>query len=295
MKVRMMKRSFLLSGLLALGTPTLVTPAWAEPSNQAAATESAATASSTSELNEEGRRLYQQRQYRRAVEKFIQSHAVDPDPNLLFNIARCYEALGEEQAAIEKYEQFLASPSADVRGRERAEQTLRSLRAAREQGARQKTAPVPAPAPVESAAPAPTPSPAAPTAASVSADTDTTPGSGRGWIKGSLLVGGIVAGVAGSALYYLGVKDHDRVESAKGYGEPGAVIGITRSRAQHWVDSGSSKKAWGVGGWALGAACLGTYAIVVASSHEPEQAPGGIAFTIQPERSGATLAVGGAF
>ena len=56
-----------------------------------------------SELNEAGAKYYSARSYRRAIEKFIEAYAIDRDPNLLFNIARCYEELGETAAAIEKY------------------------------------------------------------------------------------------------------------------------------------------------------------------------------------------------
>jgi hypothetical protein len=34
---------------------------------------------------------------------------VDEDSNLLFNIASCYEALGDIEAALEKYRVFLAA------------------------------------------------------------------------------------------------------------------------------------------------------------------------------------------
>ncbi|HTV22205.1 MAG TPA: tetratricopeptide repeat protein, partial [Polyangiaceae bacterium] len=83
-----------------------------------------ASASSVAQLNEEGAALYAARDYRRAIEKFIQAYAVDSDPNLLFNIARCYEELGEIDAAIEKYETFLKTPGADTRGRQRARESL---------------------------------------------------------------------------------------------------------------------------------------------------------------------------
>src|SRR5512147_1101856 len=69
------------------------------------------------ELNEQGNALYASGDYRRAAELFLQAHAIDEDPNLLFNIGSCYEALGDIDAALEKYRAFLASPDADPEGR----------------------------------------------------------------------------------------------------------------------------------------------------------------------------------
>src|SRR6188768_3442054 len=63
----------------------------------------AGRAARAAELNESGARLYRARDYRQAIEKFIEAYAIDRDANLLFNIARCYEELGDTGAAIEKY------------------------------------------------------------------------------------------------------------------------------------------------------------------------------------------------
>ena len=68
-----------------------------------AAAEEPADAARVTELNEAGARFYREKNYRRAIEKFIEAYAIDRDPNLLFNIARCYEELGDTRAAIEKY------------------------------------------------------------------------------------------------------------------------------------------------------------------------------------------------
>src|SRR5262245_35190742 len=99
--------------------------------NRTAPAPAPASTTSVAQLNEEGAALYAVRDYRRAIEKFIQAYAVDADPNLLFNIARCYEELGEIDAAIEKYETFLKTPGADTRGRQRARESLTALRDAK--------------------------------------------------------------------------------------------------------------------------------------------------------------------
>ena len=83
---------------------------------------------SGAKLSDEGFDLYRARDYRRAAEKFLQAYTLSQDSNLLFNIARCYEALGDPEAAIEKYEDFLSTPDADVQGKRRATQAIRELR-----------------------------------------------------------------------------------------------------------------------------------------------------------------------
>lgn len=78
-------------------------------------------------LGEEGAALYQTRDFRRALERFQQAYAIESDPNLLYNIARCYDQLGERESAIEKYEAFVRDPSGDPQGKERAHAALKSL------------------------------------------------------------------------------------------------------------------------------------------------------------------------
>jgi hypothetical protein len=92
--------------------------------------EAAARAAQVQRLSEEGAALFRARDYRRANEKLQQAYSLDPDPNLLFNIAKCYEALGDNAAAIEKYEHFLREPGADPGGKMRAQESLRTLRGA---------------------------------------------------------------------------------------------------------------------------------------------------------------------
>src|SRR5258708_6953725 len=100
-----------------------------------------AQASLVSRLTDEGLAFYSAHEYRRAVEKFMAAYAMDPDPNLLFNTARCYEQLGDGRAAIDKYESFLAEPGGDPNGRRKAEQALASLRKTKSSGPAPGTTP----------------------------------------------------------------------------------------------------------------------------------------------------------
>lgn len=116
------------------------TSAWATDSKQSAPAGARASAhAGHQDLVDEGIALYNAQKYRPALEKFLQAYAIERDPNLLFNMARCYEAQGESAAAIEKYEEYLADPSIDARGRERAEKARLALR----QSPRRMTAPEP--------------------------------------------------------------------------------------------------------------------------------------------------------
>ena len=101
---------------------------------RAAEPDPAADPARIAELNEAGARAYAERHYRMAIEKFVEAYAIDHDPNLLFNIARCYEKLGDLGAAIEKYETFVAAPGADTEGRIKAKASLAELQQLKEQG-----------------------------------------------------------------------------------------------------------------------------------------------------------------
>jgi hypothetical protein len=237
---------------------------------------SATTPTNVAQLNEEGASLYAARDYRRAIEKFIQAYAVDSDPNLLFNIARCYEELGEVDAAIEKYEAFLKTPGADTRGRQRARESLQVLR---ESGGK----------PIGTSAAAGTSS-AAPPSAEVG--TETTKGHGNWpWVA---LGGSVVFAAVGTTFYVLGISDHNQVTDAEGYGDPGAVSDMTRSEAEELVSSGDTKKL--VGGISLGlaGALAATYVVLLVTGDDPgpSEQPS-LAFDLSPH--GSTVMLQGSF
>src|SRR5579883_2391709 len=65
---------------------------------------------------EEGNQLYRRKQYAEALAKYRQAQALEPTPNLLFNIAQCLRKLGKLEEALGLYKQFLASnPAAETR------------------------------------------------------------------------------------------------------------------------------------------------------------------------------------
>jgi hypothetical protein len=233
---------------------------------------SATSPTNVAQLNEEGASLYAARDYRRAIEKFIQAYAVDSDPNLLFNIARCYEELGEVDAAIEKYEAFLKTPGADTRGRQRARESLQTLR---ESGSK----------PSGTSAAVSTSSAATPSA---EVGAETTKGHGNWpWVA---LGGSVVFAAVGTTFYVLGVSDHNQVTDAEGYGDPAAVSGMTRSEAEALVSSGDTKKL--VGGISLGiaGALAATYVVLLVTGDDPapSEQPS-LAFDLSPHGSSVML------
>jgi tetratricopeptide (TPR) repeat protein len=240
---------------------------------------------SVAQLNEEGAALYAARDYRRAIEKFIQAYAIDADPNLLFNIARCYEELGEVEAAIEKYETFLKTPGADTRGRQRASESLAALREV------QSSAASVAPAAFPKAALAPdAATPAAPESA------ESAPNAVLPWL---VLSGAGVFAVVGTTFYLLGASDHAQVTDARGYGDANAVADMTRRQADDWVSSGNSKKLIGGISFGLAGALAATYVVLLVNGDDesPAQTDAGpsLGWSLVPARGGASVSARGSF
>lgn len=264
-----------LPSLLVLATLLGLSPARAADAGESDASQEVSISPRVIELNERGAEHYERGEYRRAVEKFIQAHALSPDPNLLFNIASCYEKLGDSEAAVERYRQFLVAEGADPRGRPRAMAGIERLeREQRERDARQG-APEPAPSPPES-----------PSVVVESGFDRALP-----WVA---LGGGAALAVVGATLYALGERDHSRVTESRGFDDPSSVSSLTRARAQSLVSSGDAKKAWGVASLVAGGAVLSTYAILrFAAFGGEERAAPSVGLAAGP--SGASLSLSGRF
>jgi tetratricopeptide (TPR) repeat protein len=248
-----------------------------------------AGAASVAQLNEEGAALYAARDYRHAIEKFIQAYAVDSDPNLLFNIARCYEELGETDAAIEKYETFLKTPGADTRGRQRARESLAALREAKNSAAARAEQPSSEPARTAASGELEgAPEPAA-------AD-DEGQGSALPWV---VLGGSAAFAVIGTTFYLLGASDHSKVTDARGYDDPSGVSEMTRRQADDLVSSGDTKKLVGGISFGLAGALAATYVVLLVSADDessPEPTPGPtLGFSLAPSRDGTSVLVQGSF
>lgn len=84
--------------------------------------------------HERGLELYDAGSYAEAAQAFESAQALEPEPSNLFNLARCYEHLGDVARAIRTFEQYLASNLTPER-RERGQAELTRLRAIAQGGA----------------------------------------------------------------------------------------------------------------------------------------------------------------
>jgi PEGA domain-containing protein len=74
-----------------------------------------ATQDEAARLFERGSELYNAGAYREAIDSFEAANAMLPAPANLYNLARCYEKLGEFRVALTQYERYLADPAAPER------------------------------------------------------------------------------------------------------------------------------------------------------------------------------------
>ena len=60
-------------------------------------------------LVKEGDHLYQAAKYKEAAETLKQAYAIEPNPKLLYNIARAYDQAGELRSAVDYYQRYVGS------------------------------------------------------------------------------------------------------------------------------------------------------------------------------------------
>lgn len=84
-------------------------------------------------LSDRAKERFEARDFEGAVELFTAAHALDPQPNYLFNVGRVYEEKGDLARAVEYYQRFLGEPGVDLESRGLATERLRVLREALEQ------------------------------------------------------------------------------------------------------------------------------------------------------------------
>jgi len=92
---------------------------------------------------------YRKGDFKEAIDLLTQAYALDPQPVMIYNLARAHEGLGNTDAAIDNYEKFLTQePKTPDRGA--IEQRLTTLRRQRDERNAQKTAPAPTSPPASS-------------------------------------------------------------------------------------------------------------------------------------------------
>jgi tetratricopeptide (TPR) repeat protein len=120
-------RVLALALFLAHGTVTSLSPARAD--------EASAPAEARAHY-ERGREHYQAGRYKEAVIELERALSIDPhSPNLVYNVARVYELLGDMDRAIAYYARYQTMlPPHESEERDRVESTLQRLRGARDNG-----------------------------------------------------------------------------------------------------------------------------------------------------------------
>lgn len=186
-------------------------------------------------LSEEGVEFYKARDYRRAVEKYATAYELDPDPNLLYNEGKCYEALGDYPAARDKYNEFLSKPNGDVNARKKASDFVAKFNAGNVGVA-----------------------PSRPAAAKPVVAAKSEGGSGSGSslrpLGFGLLGAGVIGAAAGGYFFFKGRAALEDVKKTSGYGEgsnPDAVASMHEADAQKKIDDGTRQRT--LGGILLGA------------------------------------------
>jgi hypothetical protein len=250
-------------------------------------------APAVAKLTNEGMTFFRAADYRHALERFLQAATIDQDSNLLFNIARCYEMMGDRDAAIEKYEAFLAKPDADSQGKVRANEAIRVLRDAKARTAAASAPPVVA---TQAAPPIAVHRTLDVGSGGVNASDDGQ----RGLLVPAVITlsAGVLVTAAGVIAMALGSADHDKVTNSAGYGNPMQVDPLTQAQAQALVNSGNSKQLVGEIAIGVGGALLVTSAVlfVVRSPQDrPDKETGSVAFKIAPSTSGARVLLEGRF
>lgn len=133
----------------------LTSLAFAAPSVVLAQDGPAAEEEAYRDLTAQATAAYEAGDYAKAVDLFQQAYALRPVSNILYNIGRIYEDMGDIDNAIKYYDQFVVSPNVEQTSRRDALERSKTLREVRQlqQGEPEEpqeqvaTTPAPTPAP----------------------------------------------------------------------------------------------------------------------------------------------------
>jgi hypothetical protein len=235
-----------LSGMLIIATQAPAPPPAVTP---------ASTQADVERLFAEGAAFYRGGKYRAAVDKFEEAYALFPEPNLLYNMARAYEALGEVDQALTKYRLCVSHPRGSEELKTKAAAKVEVLTAAKMNGSA-STGPAPAalsPSPSSGAAAAPSPAgvgegAAASSSAQSPAPPKSTSSSFPLWgVAGGASAGvGVLAAVAGGVVYAVGASTHAALDDDLARADVNGVLPVTRAEAEQALSDGSTQKTGGV-------------------------------------------------
>lgn len=189
---------------------------------QAPPPKSAETTQRVESLYIEGAALYRANKYRSAIAKFEEAYAIYPEPNLLYNMGRAHEALGELDNAINRYQECIKNPNTEPGVAEKSKTRLAVLRNAKIQSSKA----------VEAGGSGP-----------VYTQQQQTEAPPPWFLIGAGVSGGLgaVAGIAGGVLYAIGAVNHSMVQNAKDNAIEG-VAPMKMKEAEAAVSSGETMK-----------------------------------------------------
>ncbi len=110
--------------LLSVGFFAAVRPAFAQEAKAAVAPEEQSNADA---LIQQAVEHYGAQRYQEAADSFRQAYEILKEPELLFNVARCYEKMANAKEALDWYERFLAAPNTTTELRTRALNSIAQL------------------------------------------------------------------------------------------------------------------------------------------------------------------------
>lgn len=113
-------RIVLLCGAMGFAYPTM---AWAQEPTADAEKDKRYNA-----LTQSAAKKFEKKDYAGAIQDFKQAYSVKPVANVLYNIGRLYEKMGNFEDAVKHYEQFANLPDIDITARKDALERIKTLK-----------------------------------------------------------------------------------------------------------------------------------------------------------------------
>lgn len=97
------------------------------PAEAAAETPALSAQEQAAQFFNEGREAFRDKKFRTAADKFRAAYNLDPAPILLYNLARAAEEMGDPEASIEHYRNYINRVGPDAEDRDEVERRIRVM------------------------------------------------------------------------------------------------------------------------------------------------------------------------
>lgn len=232
----------------------------------------------------EGVALYKQNKPREAIARFEEAYALYQDPNLLYNMGRSHELLGELDEALEDFQRCLDSPELTQDLRNKVNGRIVTINAAKSAADK-----VTAQTPPTRVAPPGNAGGSSSSAQPAPATDSTNMTAVAAWTSGAIAVGLLATG---GVFFALGASDHNELDNNINSGAE--VAPLTRQDAITLAQSGEDNKTLGVAlmGAGAGAGLLSALLFILDGGDDADASA--LHFSPLPS-GGATLTFGGQF